>query len=117
MVIRRCHWTPGCGKPVQPYLLHARNDSQHDFGYPCSMPRELTIDGLVIDDSHHPQGYQGPYLFTDPDGKEPPTAPRPYPNRLTEQVTIRGLTTASGLKPRISAAPPFAARVKIVEAN
>jgi hypothetical protein len=32
---------------------------------------------------------------------------RPFPYQLTEKVTIRNLTTASGLKPRICPDPEF----------
>ena len=117
VVIRNCRWIPACGAAVQPYLLAASNDGQHDFGYPCFMPREVTIDGLVIDDSHHPKDYQGPYLFTDPDGGRAGAAAQLFPYRLTELVTIHNLTTASGLKPRTSPDPEFTARVRVVEAN
>jgi len=117
VVIRNSRWIPGCGAAVQPTLLSASNDGQHDFGYPCFMPREVRIDGLVIDDRNHPKDYQGPYLFADPDGREAATAARPFPYRLTEQVTIRNLTTASGRKPRTSPDSAFAARVRVVEVN
>jgi hypothetical protein len=118
VVIRNSRWIPGCGVAgVQPTLLSASNDGQHDFGYPCFMPREITIDGLVIDDRNHPKTYQGPFLFSDPDGKEPDTAPRSFPYRLTEQVTIRGLTTTSGRKFQISPDAAFNRRVRVIEAN
>jgi len=117
VVIRNSRWIPGCGAAIQPYLIAGSNDGQHDFGYPCFMPREVTIDGLVIDDSHHPLDYQGPYLFTAPDGGSAGDAGRPFPYRLTEQVTIRHLTTASGLKHRTSPDPEFTARVRVVETN
>ena len=115
VVIRNCKWIPGGGTPIQPHLLNASNSGQHDFGYPCFMPKEITIDSLVIDDSQHPKDYQGPYLFTDPDGPAPATAIRPFPYQLTEQVTIRRLTTTSGLKIRTSPDAGFAARVKVIE--
>ena len=113
VVIRDCRWLPGCGKPVQPYLLNANNDGQHDFGYPCCMPREIAIDGLEIDDRHAPQDYQGPYLFTDPDGPQPVSAVRPFPYRLTEQVTLRRVTVASGHPLRTSPDAGFAARLRV----
>ena len=117
IVIRNCRWLPGCGAAVQPFLINASNDGQHDFGYPCFMPREVTIDGLVIDDAHHPNDYHGPYLFTDPDGGAAEAMQKPFPYRFTEQVTIRNVTTASGLKPRTSPDREFAARVRLIEAN
>lgn len=115
VVIRNCRWLPACGAAVQPTLLNASNDGQHDFGYPCFMPREITIDGLVIDDRNHPQDYQGPFLFSDPDGAK--TETRPFSYRLTERVAIRNLTTTSGRKLRISPDVEFARRVRVVEAN
>lgn len=117
VVIRQSRWIPACGAAVQPTLLNASNDGQHDFGYPCFMPREITIDGLVIDDRNHPKDYQGPFLFADPDGANSAATARPFPYRLTERVTIRNLTTTSGRKPRVSPDPEFARRVQVVEAN
>ena len=117
IVIRDCRWIPACGEAVQPHVINVSNDGQHDFGYPCYMPREVIIDGLAIDDRNHPGNYEGPYLFTDPDGNTPDLAPRPFPYRLTERVTIRHLTTASGKKPRTSPDPGLNARVRVVEAN
>jgi hypothetical protein len=29
VAIRNCRWTPGCGAPIQPYLISANNDVQH----------------------------------------------------------------------------------------
>jgi hypothetical protein len=110
IAIRNSRWIPGCGTAVQPYLLNASNDGQHDFGYPCYMPREITIDGLVVDDRNHPKDYQGLYLFADPDGSAN-VASRPFPYHLTEQITIRNLTTTSGSKPRTSPDPKFTPRV------
>ena len=108
LVIRNCRWTPACGETSWPHMIQIRNDGMHDFGYPCSMPREITIDGLFVDDSNHPEAYQGLYLFADPD--EPhangaarvPEAERPYPYKRCEKVTIRQLSTASGKEPQIS---------------
>jgi hypothetical protein len=57
--------------------------------------------------------YQGPFLFNDPDG--PATATRPFAYQLTERVTIRRLTTTSGLEIRTSPDAAFAARVKVIE--
>ena len=117
VVIRNSRWTPACGAAIQPYVISATNDGQHDFGYPCFMPAKVIIDGLVIDDRHHPKDYQGPYLFTDPDGGKTNAESRPFPYRLTEQVTIRNLTTASGQKLRTSPDAELNARVRVTEAN
>lgn len=116
VVIRNSRWVPGCGTAIQPHLIAANNDGQHDFGYPCFMPARVTIDGLVIDDRKHPKDYQGPYLFTDPDdAKSLAGAARPFSYRLTEEVTIRNLTTASGLALRVSPDAEFNARVSVIQ--
>ncbi len=114
VVIRNSRWIPACGATVQPYVIAASNDGTHDFGYPCFMPAEINIDGLHIDDRNHPKDYQGPYLFSDPDGAAT-VASRPFPFQLTERVTIRNLTTSSGRKARISPDAAFATRVRVIE--
>ena len=88
-------------------MIYVRNDGMHNFGYTCFMPREITIDGLYVDDSNHPEDYQGMYFFSDPDGNndrgddiEP--ADRSFPYVQCQKVRVRGLTTASGKKPRVS---------------
>ena len=48
------------------------------------------------------------YLFTDPDARHrgvedvAPMAKRPFPYEPCRKVTLRGLTAASGKKPRLS---------------
>jgi hypothetical protein len=113
VIIRNSRWIPACGKTCTPQMFSAWNDGRHDFGYPCSMPREITIDGLYVDDSHHPEGYQGMYLFCDPGGSDPADSPFPY--RQCQQVKVRGLTTASGKKPRISPNGKVETSVVVVE--
>ena len=116
VVIRNCRWVPAAGKKCWPALLHATNDGMHDFGYPCFMPREVRIDGLFVDDSNPPEGYEGMYLFADPDGaaKGAP-ASRPFAYKLSERVVIRGLKTASGKKPLLSPDPAMAESTTLVE--
>lgn len=117
VVIRNSRWIPACGAAVQPTLLAASNDGQHDFGYPCFMPREIMIDGLMIDDQNEPKNYQGPFLFTDPDGAGTDAEVRPFPYRLTERVTLRNVTTSSGKTIRTSPDGGFSARVRVVAGN
>jgi hypothetical protein len=116
VIIRNSRWTPACGAPAQPHVINASNDGRHDFGYPCFMPREVLIDGLVIDDRNHPEGYAGPFLFTDPDGNAPANAERPFRYRLTERVTLRDVSTTSGRPLRISPDAAFAAAVRVIDA-
>ncbi|MEX0886494.1 MAG: hypothetical protein WD009_08660 [Phycisphaeraceae bacterium] len=111
LVIRNSRWVPACGDAASPHMIGVSNDGMHDFGYPCSMPGEIMIDGLFVDDTNHPEDYEGMYLFTDPDamstGDEahPPSAARPFPYEKYRKLNVQGLETASGLKPRISPNP------------
>ena len=89
-------------------MLYMRNDGKHDFGYPCYMPEKVTIDGLHVDDSKHPSNYRGMVLFSDPGGTGP------YPYVIGRKVVIRGLTTASGKKPRVSQNARIAEAVEVV---
>jgi hypothetical protein len=121
LVIRNCRWVPACGETSLPYMFNMRNNGMHDFGYACSMPREITIDGLLVDDANHPDGYQGLYLFTDPDampagdGDAALTAERPFPYERCQKVTIRGLTTASGKTPHISPSAEVEKNTVVIE--
>ena len=99
VVIRNCRWIPACGRPHRPELFHVRNDGTHNFGYDCFMPREIMIDGLHVDDAHHPDDYQGLIYFSDPGGTP---SESDYPYTFTQKLTVRGLTTASGKPPRVS---------------
>ncbi|MBM4154963.1 MAG: hypothetical protein FJ221_08015 [Lentisphaerae bacterium] len=100
VLIRDCRWIPSGGAPSRPVMFGMQNDGTHDFGYPCSMPREIRIEGLFVDDSNHPKDYEGVVFFADPLGGS--HADRPHPYAVTKTVTVRGLTTASGKPPRVS---------------
>ena len=120
LFIRNCRWVPACGDPCLPHMINVSNDSMHDFGYPCSMPREVVIDGLFVDDTNHPEDYQGMYFFTDPDGVNDgvsditPTEKKPFPYELCQKVTVRGLTTISGKKPRLSPSEKISASTVVL---
>lgn len=122
VVIRNCRWVPAGGRSTRPQMISVHNDGTHDFGYPCSMPREITIDGLHVDDANHPEDYQGMYFFSDPDagydgGKDIKPADRPYPYAFCRKLTVRGLTTASGMKPRVSPNAEVEKSVAIVDGD
>ena len=120
LIIRNCRWIPSCGEVAWPHVIGVSNDGMHDFGYPCSMPREITIDGLFIDDSNHPEDYTGPHLFTDPDDTHmdvvKPDLPveRPFPYARSRKVTVRGLSTASGKQLLISPNPALRHEIEMI---
>lgn len=80
-----------------------RNDGQHDFGYPCSMPETILVDGLFIDDSELTESDPEPVFIDYPEA--PPVEEQPFPYQLTKRMETRSVTTASGQVPRISNNP------------
>ncbi|MBQ7915677.1 MAG: hypothetical protein IJ315_02670 [Firmicutes bacterium] len=59
LTIRNCSWHPsGEGR----CLIHAINTGRHDFGYPCYLFQNITIDGFMVETFHNPEPLA---LFTD----------------------------------------------------
>ncbi len=112
--IRNCVFEPAGGRETTAHLINGSNSGQHDFGYTCYMPEWIIIDSLFIDDSNHPENYQGPAIFgnfnpemTNNSYKEK------YPYVITREVILRNVTTTSGMPLRISNNPFMFRNVKI----
>ena len=96
-VIRNCTFVPYGGKSTAGCVFAGKNDGQHDFGYSCMLPRKVTIDGLFVDDSIHPEKYAGPTIFGDFNSKmKDETYVEKFPYATTEEVVILNVRTASG---------------------
>jgi hypothetical protein len=113
-VIRNCVFIPAGGRPTSASLIGGSYSGQHDFGYTCYMPERITIEKLHIDDSNHPEDYQGPAIFanfnpqmTDDSYQEK------FPYVRTREVVLRNVTTASGKNLRISNNPFMFKDVKV----
>lgn len=103
VVIRNCVFVPANGKPVNAALVSGSYSGQHDFGYTCYMPERITIENLRIDDSAHPENYQGPAIFANFNPEMTDAAyQEKYPYVKTKNVVLRNVTTASGKAVRIS---------------
>ncbi|MCF0038678.1 hypothetical protein [Dyadobacter fanqingshengii] len=103
VVIRDCVFVPADGKSISAALIGGSNSGQHDFGYTAYMPEKITIENLRIDDSGHPENYQGPAIFanfnpemTDDSYKEK------FPYVKTKEVILKNVKTTSGKPVRIS---------------
>lgn len=101
--IRNCTFVPSGGRQTSASLIGGSNSGQHNFGYTCYMPERITIEKLHIDDSNHPEDYEGPAIFgnfnrkmTDDSYKEE------FPYVITKEVILRNVTTASGKTFRLS---------------
>lgn len=103
LVIRNCNFVPSNGKPISASLISGTYSGQHDFGYTCYMPERITIENLRIDDSQHPDNYQGPAIFANfnPDMKDESYQEK-FPYVKTKELILKGVTTASGKPVRVS---------------
>ena len=102
-IIRNCVFIPSGGRPTSASLIGGSNSGQHNFGYTCYMPEKITIEGLRIDDSSHPENYDGPAIFANfnPEMKDESYIEK-FPYVKTREVVLRKVTTASGKTLRIS---------------
>jgi len=103
LIIRNCVFVPAGGRPTSASLIGGSNSGQHDFGYTCYMPERITIENLHIDDSNHPEDYQGPAIFAkfNPNMTDDSYVEQ-FPYIITRKVILRNVTTASGKALRIS---------------
>lgn len=92
IIIRNCRQViPVCATSS---VFHGSNDGHHDFGYDCRLPHMIDIDGLEIDDSAAPEGYQGPYLFSSFDRDITEEGLIPFPADC--KVKLANITVTSG---------------------
>ena len=78
------------------YVMEGSNDGHHDFGYDCTLPRRVEIDGLYIDDSAAGEKYRGPAVYNSFDRNWDEAGLFPFPS--DGKVIIKNVTTASGKK-------------------
>lgn len=115
MIIRNCTFVPAGGRQTSPSLIRGSYSGQHDFGYTCYMPQRITFENLVIDDSNHPDGYEGPVIFSNFNPEMTDASyQQKYPNVITEQVVLNNITTASGKKVRVSSNPYMFRNVEVI---
>jgi hypothetical protein len=102
-LIRNCVFVPSGGQPVSASLIGGSYSGQHDFGYTCYMPERITIENLHIDDSNHPEDYQGPSIFADFNPEMTNDSyHEEFPYVQTREVILRNVTTSSHKDLRLS---------------
>jgi hypothetical protein len=115
-VIRDCVFIPSGGSKVTASLIGGSNSGQHDFGYTCHMPVKITIDGLRIDDSNRPDNSAGPAIFADFNRNYLAASyVEKFPFLRTKEVVLKNVTTASGMKLRVSNNAFMFREVKVTE--
>jgi len=114
-IIRNCTFVPANGKPTSASLIGGSNSGQHDFGYTCYMPERIIIENLQIDDSKHPENYQGPTIFGNFNPKMTDDSyVEKFPYVRTKEVILRNVTTTSGKPLRLSDNPYMFKDVKVI---
>lgn len=114
-IIRDCTFIPNGGKPYSASLINGYNSGQHDFGYTCYMPEKIIFENLKIEDSNHPEGYQGPAIFHNfnPENSDASYQEK-FPYVITKEVVLDNVTTSSGKELRLSENPYMFRTVKVV---
>ncbi len=103
LIIRDCVFVPSAGNTASASLIGGSNSGQHDFGYTCYMPERITIENLKIEDSNHPDDYQGPAIFSNFNKEMTDNSyQEEFPYVKTKEVILRNVTTASGKSLRVS---------------
>ena len=106
VIIRNSVFAPP--NPKDAVLFSGNNTGDHDFGYPCTMPERITLDGLLVDDGKAPAGYQGLAIFGNFNPKfKADSKPQAYPYTPTKEIVLRNVTTASGKPLRVSNNAPM----------
>jgi hypothetical protein len=110
LYIRNVTWYPAERVIARPSVITANNSGGHDFGYPCSFPHKVVIEGLhVMDDQYAVGGGHEKMaerecvsLFggIDESNVELKSYGEPdiddFPFLFAERLTASGLTTESG---------------------
>jgi hypothetical protein len=113
-VIRNCVFIPSGGKPASAALINGSYSGLHDFGYTCYMPERITIENLQIDDSNHPENYEGPAILSNFNPKMMDDSyHEDFPYVKTKEAILRNVTTASGKALRLSDNPFMFKDVKV----
>ncbi len=89
VTIKNCRWEPAFAGGL--LLVSAYNSGDHDFGYPCMLPKALTIDGLSVADGII-DGEMNILPFYDNNYSKD----KPYPYTLPEKIIIKNIVTDSG---------------------
>ena len=114
-IIRNCVFVSAGGSSTSASLIGGSNSGQHDFGYTCYMPERIIIENLHIDDSNHPDDYNGPAIFANFNSNMTDDSYREkFPYVRTREVILRNVTTATGKALRISDNPFMFKDVKVI---
>ncbi len=102
VTVKDVTWYPSENAAAKPCVFGGGNTGDHDFGYPCSLPRKVTIENLRVMDGELTSGHTAVSIFpcspeTNKGVKsfcQPAEGDHPYV--FTEELIATGLSTESG---------------------
>ena len=78
------------------------------------MPERIVIENLHIDDSNHPEDYQGPAIFANFNQEMTDDSyVEKFPHVRSEEVVLKNVTTESGKELRVSDNPYLFRNIEI----
>lgn len=88
IIIRNCTVSPTSSSDIT--VITGSNKSNHDFGYPCYMPTNVIIDGLIADTT------KNVYVFANLNSDcKSENYIQQYPYYVTKKVTAKNITLSS----------------------
>lgn len=117
--VKNVIWHPACGRSVVPCIFSADNDGQHDFGYNCSLPTNMTVENLTIDDSAAPEDYENFWIFNNynraltPETKE--TFTEKFHYEPCHKLTLKNIKTVRGKPWKLCVNPLLTPALEVVE--
>ncbi len=113
-IILNCTLVTNIQRSGAPVLINGAYSGMHDFGYTCYMPERISIENLRIEDTDYTEDYKGPAIFAhfNPQNIDSSYYEK-FPYVITKEVTLRNVTTASGMSLRLSSNPFMFRNVKV----
>lgn len=97
IIIRNCEYTPRNGEKCDAILVGGSNSGQHDFGYQCFMPRNITIDGLTVHDTNSHDKTNGLRIFNNFNKSfTNEIYVEKYPYIITKEIIVKDLKIETG---------------------
>ena len=89
ITIKRCKWQPASDK-IDVILSSCHGN--HNFGYPCTMPHNIVIDGLEILDGN----FEDVNIYILPNYDKEFSKDKPFPYGTPDKLSIKNIVTESG---------------------
>ena len=111
ITIKNCKWIPNANRDLT--MITAHNSGEHNFGYDCTMPKNIYIDGMTIDDSAADPEFKL-YLFGEYNKNFDESKEYPYPYRTPDSITLKNVHSTSGRAIELTPRPELYKNTKLI---